>query len=189
MAAHKILITGTGRSGTTFLISLLTYLGINTGYSKDSYKNYINANVNAGMEKPPHPSYVIKDPNFCTMMPDMTKRYQIDHVFVLVRNMDDAANSRISIGRGLGGLWDTLDPNKQKSVLLEKFGTLISDLVLHNIPYTCMIFPRLALDPEYCYKCLKPLFDKITTPISYAVFLEAFKANSDPRLIHEYKSK
>ena len=33
----KILITGTGRSGTTFLIKLFTFLGFDTGFDKKNF--------------------------------------------------------------------------------------------------------------------------------------------------------
>jgi hypothetical protein len=42
MSTKKILITGTGRSGTTFLIKLFTFLEYDTGYTKDNFHNYID---------------------------------------------------------------------------------------------------------------------------------------------------
>lgn len=38
---EKILITGTGRCGTTFLIKLFTFLEFDTGYSKYNYTSFI----------------------------------------------------------------------------------------------------------------------------------------------------
>ena len=35
---EKILITGTGRCGTTFLIKLFSFLDFDTGYNRDNYK-------------------------------------------------------------------------------------------------------------------------------------------------------
>jgi hypothetical protein len=35
---EKILITGTGRCGTTFLIKLFTFLGFDTGFDKTNYQ-------------------------------------------------------------------------------------------------------------------------------------------------------
>ena len=43
---EKILITGTGRSGTTFLIKLFTFLEYDTGYTKLNYSNHISNNHN-----------------------------------------------------------------------------------------------------------------------------------------------
>ena len=43
--SNKILITGTGRCGTTFLIKLFTFLGFDTGYDKSNYASYIFFNL------------------------------------------------------------------------------------------------------------------------------------------------
>jgi hypothetical protein len=62
---EKILITGTGRCGTTFLIKLFSFLGYNTGYNRDNYKQYIDSNCNSGMEKKYNENYyIIKNPQF-----------------------------------------------------------------------------------------------------------------------------
>jgi hypothetical protein len=51
---NKILITGTGRCGTTFLIKLFSFLNFNTGFNKDNYKVFIFSNCNSGLEKNYH---------------------------------------------------------------------------------------------------------------------------------------
>ena len=38
---HKVYISGTGRCGTTFLVIILSYLGLNTGYTKETFTNHI----------------------------------------------------------------------------------------------------------------------------------------------------
>ena len=188
METHKVIVTGTGRSGTTFLMCLLTQLGINTGYSKDDYHKYINPRCNGGLERVGHVDYyVIKNPEFCTAIPTLVQKYIIDHVFVLVRNMNDAASSRISHGRDPGGLWGTVDTKSQKDILLQKFGTLMSDLILNDVPHSCLIFPRLATDGEYCFKALKPLLEKIQPDLSLETFMTIFNVVSNPKLIHNYK--
>ena len=48
---EKILITGTGRCGTTFLIKLFSFLDFNTGYNRNNYKLSIYSNCNSGMER------------------------------------------------------------------------------------------------------------------------------------------
>ena len=48
---EKILITGTGRCGTTFLIKLFSFLDFDTGYNRNNYKLSISSNCNSGMEK------------------------------------------------------------------------------------------------------------------------------------------
>ncbi len=36
---HHVVITGTGRTETTFLVELFTHLGLETGFSKDNVTN------------------------------------------------------------------------------------------------------------------------------------------------------
>ena len=48
--SNKILISGTGRCGTTFLIKLFTFLEMDTGYSRENYEKHISTNCNSGME-------------------------------------------------------------------------------------------------------------------------------------------
>lgn len=47
---HHVVITGTGRAGTTFLVDLLFHLGLDTGYQADSIENYKHPNARAGLE-------------------------------------------------------------------------------------------------------------------------------------------
>ena len=47
----KILITGTGRCGTTFLIILFSILKMETGYNAENYQDFIFQNCNSGMER------------------------------------------------------------------------------------------------------------------------------------------
>lgn len=188
---HKILITGTGRAGTTFLMELLTNLGIDTGFNiEDCHDSrYVSPYCHGGMEKKVTDNgYVIKSPSFCTEIPKLMTQCIIDHVFIPVRDMETAANSRTVRGNRWGGLLATSEPEKQKTVLLEIFGKLVSDLVLNDIPHSFLIFPRLALDVDYCFNALKPLFNKIETPISRETFTRIFNLISKPNLIHNYPS-
>lgn len=48
MGSNQVIISGTGRAGTTFLIQLLTCLGFDTGFA--NVEAAIDPNCNAGME-------------------------------------------------------------------------------------------------------------------------------------------
>jgi hypothetical protein len=66
MAKRHVIISGTGRAGTTFLVQLLTELGLDTGLT-DSHTD-IFENCNAGMEKDlrePDAPYIVKSPFLC----------------------------------------------------------------------------------------------------------------------------
>ena len=63
MAKNHIIISGTGRVGTTFLVQLFTALGLDTGFS--DLASDVFANCHAGMEwdiRHPDAPYIIKKP-------------------------------------------------------------------------------------------------------------------------------
>ena len=72
MPRHHIIISGTGRAGTTFLVQLLTELGLDTGFPRAVSQT--DANSNAGMEldirdiKAP---YIIKNPWLCDYLDEI----------------------------------------------------------------------------------------------------------------------
>jgi hypothetical protein len=71
---EKILITGTGRCGTTFLIKLFSFLHFNTGYNRNNYNSYIYSNCNSGMERNYEDNYnVLKNPTFITDIEKIVK--------------------------------------------------------------------------------------------------------------------
>ena len=47
---HKVIITGTGRAGTTFLVQLLTEMGLDTGYTRASLARDYFEHCSAGLE-------------------------------------------------------------------------------------------------------------------------------------------
>jgi hypothetical protein len=74
----KILITGTGRSGTTFLIILLTHLGMDTGFDINNLDEFIFDNCNAGMERHIDSEHqVLKNPLFIQNMDEIVKTHKI----------------------------------------------------------------------------------------------------------------
>jgi len=71
---EKILITGTGRCGTTFLIKLFSFLNFNTGYDRNNYKLSISSNCNSGMERSYKDNYnVLKKPEFIADIENISK--------------------------------------------------------------------------------------------------------------------
>src|SRR5580765_7310549 len=134
MSRHHVVITGTGRAGTTFLIQLMTALGMPTGFHKHAPDIYPHAN--AGMEwdiRDRHAPYVVKSPWLCDQLDDVLSDHDItiDHVLVPVRDLFSAAESRRSVSRAArkhdapGGLWDTSDPDHQEDILMAKLYKLM----------------------------------------------------------------
>ena len=190
-AIHKLIITGTGRAGTTFLVQLLTGMGLDTGYSggrrKDDYFEHCSAGLERGIFDEGSP-YIVKDPRLCETLPVLlaTERLVVDHAIVAVRDLEDAARSRIRIGGRNGdvpgGLLWTDDPAAQKGVLAEHFHLLIHTLVANDIPHTLLHFPRFATDAAYAQAKLGFLAPALGLP----EFREIFATVSRPELIHQF---
>lgn len=192
MAKHHILISGTGRAGTTFLVQLLTELGMNTGFSSSS--SGIHPDCHAGMEHSPEcllngvAPYVVKSPGLSEKLDLIleTTSVKIDLLIISVRDLFSAAESRRRVAsisknpKAPGGLWGTKKPRSQEAVLAGKFYRLVYTAVKYQIPTVYLYFPRIVNDPEYLYEKIRPaLLDT-----DYATFLRAFEMVSRPELVH-----
>jgi hypothetical protein len=186
----KIIITGTGRAGTTFLVQLLTELGLDTGYTPGSWQRDYDVHCAAGLEQDilgEDSPRVVKNPALCETLPGLLARGEIvvEHALVPVRALDEAARSRIWIGgkgRTPGGLWGTTDPAQQKAVLAENFHRLVHTLVQYDVPHTFLSFPRLVADVNYTRRKLSPVLggiDRLT-------FEAAFARVARPELVHNF---
>lgn len=195
MIKHHLIISGTGRAGTTFLVQLLTALGLDTGFADTA--SGVSPNCNAGMEwdiRRPEAPYIVKSPFLCGELDDLleAKRVIIDHAIVPVRDLYSAAESRRDVARKTdktlypdgvpGGLWLTDRPERQEAVLVTQLYKLVYALAKWDIPMTLLYFPRLAREPEY-------LYEKIgfaLKGISYQAFLRGYGQVVRPELVHEF---
>ncbi len=194
MHKRHLIISGTGRAGTTFLVQLLTELKLDTGYSNPWEK--IHANCNAGMEwdiRKENAPYIVKSPALCDYLDDFLKtgRAIIDHAIVPVRDLHSAAESRREVARK-GYLkfltprrflfWRIRNPKDQENVLTHHLYQLIHTLAMHDIPLTLLSFPRLAKDPEYLFRKLEFLLKGT----GFDDFRKAFQRVSRPDMIHDF---
>jgi len=194
---HHVIISGTGRAGTTFLVQLLTALGQDTGYRDFSA---VAPNCDGGMEsdlRKPDAPYFVKDPWLCDSLGDILKTGEvvIDHAFVPVRDLYAAAESRRDVSRRTGpdvyvafgavvpgGCWPTDRGEPQESVLARKFYQLLETLAAYDVPTTLLHFPRLATDPAYLYRKL----GRYLPNIGYHPFGRAFRETIRPEKIHPF---
>lgn len=190
--SSHIVITGTGRAGTTFLVQLLTNLGLDTGFTRQNMALFENAR--AGLEhnlRDKNAPYIVKDPWFCDYAEDVLKRddIQIEHVFVPMRDLHAAAESRRYVVKSIpsktslrpsqipGGLWHTDNEDEQESILLQQIYKLALALSSTSIPVTLLHYPKIIKDRSYLYEKLKPILGEIDISQFSSVFEETIRTD------------
>ena len=197
MIRSHVAISGTGRAGTSFLILLLTHLGLDTGFNKDTIE--LSPIPRSGLEidfRDPNAPYIIKSPFLCDLLEEvLASGVRIERAIIPVRQFDAAAASRAYVQKVTtgnadgelkvwGGLWDTDKADDQVSLLRMKFTTLIEVLVRHDIPMTFLGYPRLVRDPDYLYAKLNFLLGDV----DLASFRTVFDRIVRPEWIHQFTS-
>jgi hypothetical protein len=196
-ARRHCIIAGTGRAGTSFLVQLLTRLGLPTGFDEKSLVLF--ADARAGLEQrlgDPDAPYIVKSPYIGRDLHGMIERGEviIDKAYVPMRDLDAAASSRahvqqIATGRPekqgpetAGGLWMVDRPCDQPQALVAQLAGLIESLARHDVPTEFLWYPRLTRDPRYLYRKLAFL----TRNIAYQRFLEVFKRTVKPEWVSQF---
>jgi hypothetical protein len=189
MGGH-LLIAGTGRAGTSFLVRWLSELGMDTQLSRDGDAAAWDENANAGLETVPLDDgkhelpYVIKFPWLyqCIDYILANGHPRIDAVIVPVRDLVDAAASRTIVelqamheqmpwidrmdqswevwGKTPGGIAYSLNPVDQGRILAVGFHHLVQRLVQAEIPVVFLIYPRLVEDWRHLFDRLRPFLPK-----------------------------
>lgn len=213
MPRHHILISGTGRAGTTFLVQLLTRLGLPTGFNVGDFSaERFQKGPRAGLERDirdHNAPYVVKDPCFCDFAGEVFADPEIiiDYLIVPVRDHQAAAESRrhvvkeyLDAGRWRrklkywlrpfeveGGLWHTRssEAGKQEGIILNQLYTLILEAANSLTPVILLKFPRIVKDGAYLYEKLKPVLGGL----SEADFMKAFHETANPELVHNFNAK
>lgn len=205
MKQDKILIAGTGRAGTTLLMQIFTELGLDTGFSKADFATDINSVSHGGLEfnksnvDLENLPRVLKSPYFFSFIDSIlsNEKINIEHVFIPIRKLEDAARSRIRIqeifekesGQKSGGdIWPgalagTDSKEDQEVVLGRQLTSLIMSLDNFSQPYSFLNFPKFAQSADY-------LFEKIRFLIPYTsfeFFYEIFYGLVDESKIHSFE--
>ena len=194
---RHLLISGTGRAGTSFLTALLTRLGMDTGFEESDLQ--LDEISRAGLEVDPRsgtPPYVIKSPWLCDYLESWVSEYgpTIDGVIIPVRDIKQAAESRRAAQRDgagsdtqkhvAGGLWKTADPERQEEVLRSQFYNLMQACAALDLPVVLLSYPRLMGEPEYLFEKLRNFLGGV----SYDEFLPVFEQTLDPTWVHNYEN-
>jgi hypothetical protein len=198
MKSHHIVITGTGRAGTTFLMQILTKIGLDTGFK--NIEDNIFDNCNAGMEydlRNANAPYIVKSPFLCDELHDIILENDlvIDYAIVPVRDLFSAAESRRDVvsradlnlnpSKIPGGLFHTSKPEDQETVLTYKIYNLIYSLAKFEIPLLLLDFPRIVYDQNYLFIKLKSIFPEIEENEFSLIFNEVSK----PSNVHKFEEK
>jgi hypothetical protein len=193
---NKVIITGPGRSGTTFLMQLLTDLGFDTGFDQESMQvsDLSHAGLEQGLFTRPHrkapltPNYIIKSPLISDNLQLGCEREDlvVDHVYIPIRPIEDVARSRARVSDLApdhpGGLDQGLDLEGQMNRTARSLYTLLDTITRYDLPHTFIAFPRLTQEPQYLYQRLQFL----CSGIDYVSFRRAFESRVKPELVHNF---
>jgi hypothetical protein len=170
----KILISGTGRCGTTFLIKLFTFLNFNTGFTKETYMNFISTNCNSGMEKSYNDNcYILKNPTFVDKVEKIIERgITIKYMIIPIRNFYDSAASREKHKNLAGGLWNARDKNEQVEFYNKIMANYLCYMVKYDINTIFIDFDKMITNKKYLFEKLKVILDE--KKIDYYTFIKVY---------------
>lgn len=172
---RHVLIAGTGRAGTSFLVQLLTDLGLDTGFAGGDLKLYREAR--AGLERSlltENAPYIVKSP--WIEGPDLHDvlcdgKVALDHAILPMRDLTAAVKSRLYVQEKAtgcaaastedsvpGGLWNAKTEADQEAFLAHNFTSVIETLIRLDVPIAFLWFPRLINDPTYLFAKLSQIF-------------------------------
>lgn len=207
---RHLLITGTGRAGTSFLVRYLDALGFETHFSRFGEHATWDEAANAGAENLPlsvlddQLPYIVKSPWAGEFIDQMLADpgVALDAVVIPMRDLDDAAASRAIVelrdivehndfmtkldhpwahrGPTPGGIVYSLHPLDQARILALGFHHLVERLTAADVPIVFLNFPRLALDADYLHAKLAPVLPK---PITAEAARAAHANLADPSKI------
>jgi hypothetical protein len=182
---HHLLIAGTGRAGTSFLVQYLHGCKLETHLTHHpEAKLYEEAN--AGLEDIPIDGrplpYVIKTPWLFEFVERFLSRKDIavDVVVLPMRDLVEVASSRVTLemraryaslndsgvleectkwetwGKTKGGVVYSLNPIDQARILAMGFHQVIHAFVKRAVPIVFLDFSRMIEDGAYLYEQLRP---------------------------------
>lgn len=185
---HHIIISGYGRSGTTFLMHFLTALGQDTGFKLSGISENIDPVSHGGLEKDIHSlraPYFVKDPYLCESF-DLVmanNKIVVDALWIPVRDSTHAAKSRNRVSEidpnADGGVWLNKDKNNQELSLLRNLNSLLVSSSKTNIPIVVLNFPLIIKNVEYLFNKINPFLN-----IEFNNFKEVHSKIANEKLIN-----
>jgi hypothetical protein len=180
-----LLIAGTGRAGTSFLVRALAAFGLETHLSRSNGEEWYQE-AQAGLEDVPLTAvsrdlpYVVKTPWAYQIIDEVLADpgIALDAVVIPMRDLLEASASRTivelstlhrrspwmtalekpwsDLGCTPGGIVYSLSPVDQARLLAVGFHHLVERLVQADVPLIFLAFPRMVEDADYLYEKLRP---------------------------------
>jgi hypothetical protein len=174
---EKVMVTGTGRCGTTLIIKIFSFVGMNTGYTLEDYTDGIDTGCNAGMERPVMSRFtVLKNPLFLSLVPNILEEIRIKYMIVPIRDYVASAESRkrhTDMGlKGGGFVNGAKDVESQVALYNKAMAKFVLDITKYDVPTIFLDFDRMISDRKYVWNKLKPVFDDFK--VSEEVFNKAY---------------
>lgn len=161
----SVLITGTGRAGTSFLAGVLQQAGVDVQLTP--FDDAIRAGRETVLPVPEPAPVLIKSPALAIQLDALldSGTFTSEHLSVVcpVRRRQDAARSRAEAGLDY---WCTLGLTEDQVV-----GQLVETCVLRDVELVMLAYPRLVEDAGYAEKKLRDVLDRLDVP--HHRFLEA----------------
>jgi hypothetical protein len=181
---RHLLIAGTGRAGTSFLVRFLTGLGLETHISRLGESAWDEA-AQAGFEDLPLSAlssdlpHVMKQPWSFLLIDQILvdPEIELEAVVIPMRGLVESATSRMVVeiramherapwmaklqntfdnwGQTPGGVIFSLNPIDQSRLLAVGFHRLLEQLVRSDVPIIFLSFPKLIQDADYLFRKLR----------------------------------
>lgn len=188
-----ILVSGEGRSGSTFFLHFLGELGFDIG-GHDEFLREVNLDDTIQF-----PEAIKHLGGFSTNLDHWLDRYEwhVDHFYFVTCGVDLAVTKRLKYGIGnpagfvgtTDGRWRVMSEIAKRKDLTKRMYEIMAkalDTTLRRgIPFTAVSYPRFCLDGDYARRILEPILhlkgldtDKVMEVHSRFVELDK---------LHEYK--
>lgn len=194
---NHVIIAGTGRTGTTFLVQLLHCLGLETVNDKTKAKYNYCDRTKCGLEYDvlnKSAPYICKDPRFYGYANKVFAREDIviEHIFIPIRDLYNSAASRLHVhntfGDVAGGIYDkiceegNINIEAQKEQNMLNLYSLMFATSKHCVPVTFINYPLMIYDKVYLYNKLNPILKGIVSK----KFDKVFNVVVHPEWVHDY---
>lgn len=197
MSKRHIVIAGTGRAGTSFLVKFLGECGFETALEEGGWAERARAGGESRLDADGALPHVVKDPWLWTYCRNLDlEEVGVELLIVPVRELMSAAASRVLQERaaiagtsaasreGLdvfawtsAGVVFSLSTVDQARILAVGFHELLQWAISNDIRVVLLDFPRIVEDGEYLVNALWPVLE---SRVDRQVALAAFAEVADP---------